>query len=348
MVTEIKKNIYSIDMNLPKNRVKSINYMRLFLIKGENGGRNLLIDTGINKPECMNTILEAFDELGITLENTDIFISHMHSDHTGLVNKLKVPENTVYAEETEAGLIEAMLHDDYWRYEYDIYRSEGLPMTYEDFFDSHPDGGYLTEPGTEFTYVHEGDIIEAGGYSFRCIKVNGHSPNLLCLIDDEKGVLFSGDVVLDDVVPILFVEPGQDNPLKDYLNGLDIIEGLSFNTFIPAHGALEYDIYERIQGLRDHYADRCARVKFLLKSGPMTPWDVAHFFIKDEIPRELESVSLVSQWFFYLPALACMRYLHSLGEIERYADENGVHYYKLISGQGVKWNKFRKMRKNWK
>ena len=80
MYTQIEENIYSIFVPLPDNPLKNLN---AYFIRGE-GGRNLLIDTGFRRDECREALLEGLSGLGARLEDTDICLTHLHSDHSGL------------------------------------------------------------------------------------------------------------------------------------------------------------------------------------------------------------------------------------------------------------------------
>ena len=80
MTEQAYKNIYRIYVPLTGNPLKSLNS---YLIKAEGTGKNLLIDTGFNCEECLEALLAGMAELGATAENTDVFLSHMHSDHCG-------------------------------------------------------------------------------------------------------------------------------------------------------------------------------------------------------------------------------------------------------------------------
>ena len=71
MYTHIEENIYSIFVPLPGNPLKNLN---AYFIKSESG-RNLLIDTGFRQDECRQALLAGLDELGVSMENTDIFLS---------------------------------------------------------------------------------------------------------------------------------------------------------------------------------------------------------------------------------------------------------------------------------
>ena len=46
MLKKVQKNIYQLSMGMPETRVKSINQISVYIVKGEADGRNLLIDTG--------------------------------------------------------------------------------------------------------------------------------------------------------------------------------------------------------------------------------------------------------------------------------------------------------------
>ena len=100
MYTHIEENIYSIFVPLPGNPLKNLN---AYLIKSESG-RNLLIDTGFRQDECRQALLAGLDELGVSMENTDIFLTHMHSDHTGLAAELAAPETRVYINREDGDL----------------------------------------------------------------------------------------------------------------------------------------------------------------------------------------------------------------------------------------------------
>lgn len=48
-------------------------------------------------------------------------------------------------------------------------------------------------PVTEYTVIHDGDIISDGGYEFRVLHTPGHSMGSVCYICDD--VIFSGDTL---------------------------------------------------------------------------------------------------------------------------------------------------------
>lgn len=466
MLTEILPDIYMLQMPIPESRVRSIDHIRLFIIRGPE--RNLLFDTGINQPSSLEPILAAFDELGISTENTDIFVSHLHPDHCGLAYKLQsgtrftsanelqtaaefystdesqktsefITENElqttaefysagdvqetagsitahklqttagscsvsdmqetsgsgsatdicsavsrrprVYAHEKEAELIRIVSSEEYWRGRYNEYLTEGLPMNFEEFYNSHPAAEHFPEPDIDFTVLQDGDIIDLGipadaancfhgpddipakaadcfhepddipaetsdkaapsvrlqNSKWRCIVASGHSPAHTCLYNEEQQILLGGDVILDKVVPVLFPEPDFPDPLGTYLDGLDRLTAIPVSHFLSSHETLEFDMRERIQQLQSHYMQKCSRILEPIQARfvdcddrtGITAWDIARLTVRDEIPRDLEQLSPVTRWFFFLPVCACLRYLERTGKINVHTDPEGIRRYAL-------------------
>ncbi len=59
---------------------------------------------------------------------------------------------------------------------------------------------YAVQPARVTRRLSEGDRVELGDMTFTVLHVPGHSPDSIALLDEHDGVLFSGDVVYDDVL----------------------------------------------------------------------------------------------------------------------------------------------------
>ena len=76
MVNEVAKNIYSIEVDLPENPLRWLNS---YFISGGTDGRNLVIDTGFNRPECHEALLGGLKELNADFGRTDVFTLALRS-----------------------------------------------------------------------------------------------------------------------------------------------------------------------------------------------------------------------------------------------------------------------------
>ena len=90
MVTQVSPNLYRIPVPLPGNPLKNLN---AYLIRGH---RNLLVDTGFRQEECRTALKAGLAELGVDMANTDIFLTHLHSDHAGLAPELLRPTSRLF------------------------------------------------------------------------------------------------------------------------------------------------------------------------------------------------------------------------------------------------------------
>jgi len=60
--------------------------------------RSLLIDTGLNHPECRAALDAGLKALGVQFSDLNVFITHMHSDHLSLATVMVTDQTTVYME----------------------------------------------------------------------------------------------------------------------------------------------------------------------------------------------------------------------------------------------------------
>ena len=91
MIEQVLPDFYRIEIPLPNSPLKALNS---YLIKGQ--GRFLIIDTGMNRDECMRSMISSLEKLEVDLRKTDFFITHMHADHLGLVGNLATETSTIY------------------------------------------------------------------------------------------------------------------------------------------------------------------------------------------------------------------------------------------------------------
>ncbi len=322
MIEKITDNIYKIEVPM-KN---ALNCLNAYLILGK-GGRNLLVDTGFDRDEPYRVITEALNSFNTSMENTDIFLTHMHPDHAELAGRLACENTKVYIGKADAALLnnrhktfDARLKDP---------KSKGFPA---DIIIDYERIHALKTPfslhgGCTYTEVCDGDMLEYGGYKLRCIDCAGHSPGQTCLYIEEKKLLFAGDHILYDITPNVSTWADGPNPLVDYLKNLEKLKELDIETALPAHRGITCAPKERIDQIINHHKERLEEIiDALSRNGAMSPYEIASS-VKwntacswDELPP-FQKYSAVGEVFAHLA------YLVSRGLVERDIID-GVYVYK--------------------
>ena len=102
MIEEIQPSFFRVEVPLPNSPLKFLNS---YVIRSSD--RNLIVDTGLNRKECLDAMNLGLKQLDIDLARTDFFITHLHADHFGLVSKLATSTIQVFFNRPETELIEA-------------------------------------------------------------------------------------------------------------------------------------------------------------------------------------------------------------------------------------------------
>lgn len=124
MVQLLQKNpeIYCIDIPLKGNALKNLN---CYVLK--SGEESVVIDTGFNRVDCMEALSEGLQELGISMDHTNLLITHLHTDHMGLAAGFTGGDSKIFMGRREYEFyVRGKNHG--FRYAIDkIFRMEGYP-----------------------------------------------------------------------------------------------------------------------------------------------------------------------------------------------------------------------------
>jgi glyoxylase-like metal-dependent hydrolase (beta-lactamase superfamily II) len=309
MVEEISRNLFRAEIPLPRNPLK---YTNSYIIKSSD--RNLIIDTGFNRQECVDAMQEALDELEVDLSRTDLFVTHLHADHFGLVGSLATETSKVYFNQPDADRIHAT---DGWDNMIEFARISGFPEGMLDAaLDRHPGHRYHTKRDFDMTILDEGDKVEVGDYALTCVHTPGHTRGHMCLYEADKRTFFSGDHILIDITPNIQLWSETENPLEQYLTSLDKVSTLDIDLVLPGHRRVVHNCKERIQELKDHHRHRADEAVAILKGGALTAYEVAGRMSWDIDSESWEDFPVPQQWFATGEAIAHLKYLEDRGEIQ--------------------------------
>ncbi len=320
MAEELYPGLFRIQVPLPNSPLKTLNS---YVIRG--GERNLLIDTGFNRNTCKKAMLEGLAELGIGLETIDLFITHLHADHFGLVAELAGENTRIYFNRPDSTRLEnTQVFEDILHYG----TKSGFPEGgLRDALNQHPGVKYGAGLIPAMTFVSDRQHLAVGDYDFVCIRTPGHTPGHTCLYEPGKKIFIAGDHVLYDITPHIQCWSDNGNPLKDYLLSLDRVQKLDVDQALPGHRNLFRDFGQRIDTLKRHHARRMDEVvEILSKSSPLTAYEVASGMTWDLVAKNWEAFPLMQKWFATGEAIAHLRYLEIDNRIRRAALEPVILY----------------------
>src|SRR5690606_7051837 len=93
--------------------------------------------------------------------------------------------------------------------------------------------------------VRDGDLLDLPGRTVRVLHTPGHTPGSICLVDEEHGVLWTGDHVLPHIAAGIGLGTEDADPVADALASLARIRDLGTQT-VPGHGYRFRGITERV------------------------------------------------------------------------------------------------------
>jgi glyoxylase-like metal-dependent hydrolase (beta-lactamase superfamily II) len=323
MVQEIYNGIYLIEIPIPNNPLKALNSYVIL-----SPDKTLIIDTGLNRPECIAAMRQGLAELDVDPGNAFFLITHMHADHSGAVGELTGPDSTVYASSIDAAIINSMGRSmEHWNTMKEYARRCGFPAAeLEQAIERHPGFKYGNKREIPFAILKEGDILNIGGYSFRCIETPGHTRGHICLYDSGEKLLFSGDHILNSITPNISSWSDEENPLAVYLASLDKIARLPVAFFFPSHRRPGANCAERIAELKEHHHLRSGDVLEILANGPVSAYEVASRMRWDLTYASWEQFPAAQKWFATGEAVAHLQYLVSVGKAEKRVENGWIRY----------------------
>ncbi|MBP1708025.1 MAG: Zn-dependent hydrolase, glyoxylase [Chloroflexi bacterium] len=320
-IEEVAPSLFRVEVPIPDNPLQSVNS---YFLKSRD--RNLIIDTGMNLPECRLALSSAISALQIDLNKTDFFVTHLHADHLALALHMASKNSRLYLNRTEFDLISS---PNGWEMYHDFYLKYGFPDdSLHQSEQHHPAKSIKPELMQHFTPVEGDETFLIGDYAFQCISTPGHSPGHLCLYEPSKKILISGDHILFDITPNINSWPIMENALKEYLLNLDKVFSLDVELVLPGHRSIQTNHRRRIQGLKEHHRTRANEVLAILEHGKKTAYQVAPLMTWDVSYASWERFPIVQKWFAVGEALAHLKYLEAEGEARSQVENGTVLFYK--------------------
>jgi glyoxylase-like metal-dependent hydrolase (beta-lactamase superfamily II) len=139
--------------------------------------------------------------------------------------------------------------------------------------------------------IADGDVIPFAARQLRVLHWPGHSPSDTLFLDEERGILLAGDVLLRNVRSTALISPPLDGSevhvrpraFAQYLQSLRSLRELELKLLLPGHGEPIHDhrtlVDERVRG----YNATTEKVAGLLSKAPRTASEIA-LALRGDVP----------------------------------------------------------------
>ena len=321
-IEQLAPNLFRLDMPMPEVIGPTNSY--LFKADGvTDSGRSLIIDTGCDEPETKLAYDAALAELGISWDSVDVFITHFHWDHCAGLSQIWREGMNVYGgiNEYEKRGVPVMAAHEIGELERATSARHGIDDVYDArYWEPMTKSGTVDVP---ITRLHEGDVLNVGGYQLKVLETPGHDLHHLCLLDCDKALLVGGDQLLFTGYPPVMVESSEDQ-LSMLLDQVERMSELPVSLVLTGHGKEGHDLKGRCDKIVDHYRRQSQSFLGLCESGERdlgelsylstqgerrTPWEartifgrrslitqsmafIAHFIHEGTAPNEFKFVPL--------------------------------------------------------
>ncbi|MBX3511161.1 MAG: MBL fold metallo-hydrolase [Hyphomonadaceae bacterium] len=270
-------------------------WINLWLIEDEGGW--VIVDTGVGIEPSREYWRQVFNTTLAGRPVTRVICTHMHPDHMGLAGWICRKFDATLCMSRLEYITGRMLVADTGREAppegVRFYRAAGWD---EDAIDSYVVrfGGFgkaVSKIPDSYHRLSDGDVLTIGGRPWRVITGNGHSPEHVCLWQEELKLFISGDQVLPRISSNVSVFPTEPNgdPLSDWINSCKKLRAALPNDVLvlPAHNEPFHGLHTRLDALVEGHERALARVLHRLHQEPKRAIDLFGALFARKIGGEL-------------------------------------------------------------
>ncbi|MEE8354994.1 MAG: MBL fold metallo-hydrolase [Candidatus Bathyarchaeia archaeon] len=279
---EIADGVYQLKMPMRRNPLgKTYSYLL------RDAGT--LIDTGIPSDDGLDALENQLSTLGLAITDIEkILVTHMHTDHVGLINRIQ-QKTAVTVMALEEAVSVQRLWDENRETAFEDTRAEIVAWGGSDFLERFSQYEHVfRRPRWRLKIdetIADGEHLRLGSHSLEALWTPGHAREHMCLLDAEKEILFSGDHVLPKITSHISHHTNSDgDPLRDYLESLDRVRDLKVKAVLPGHEKPFHDLAGRVSALEAHHERRCGEIIAKLRGGAETVFEVSSVVSWDSRP----------------------------------------------------------------
>ncbi len=282
----------------------------------------MLIDTGLDTPECHAAIETQMAEAGVRLSEIRlILLTHAHPDHVGGARRLLAL--------TGAGLL---MEEAEWRHLDIVSQGPGWLREPLALGGVPPEMTARIEQSFEQILPHfqkltpqrilrDGDRIQTAFGDLEVVTTPGHASGHASLRNEPNALLFAGDTVLENISPNISWMPGRDM-LGEYFTSLGRVDAMDVEWILPGHYAPFRGHRAWVRQTLAHHERRCAEIVQAVSAAPQT----AHQIVGRVWPRALAPFH---HRFAVFEILAHLEYLHRRGRVRPEPAASGAALWRV-------------------
>lgn len=248
-----------------------------YLIQDGEGGVHVL-DPGWDLAGNAEILEAALARIGAgAAAPVSAVLTHLHPDHTGLARTLQQRGTRVvmHHREDKAQQMYALWVSDQTRIRADLDAWAVPADRYAEVLGYAAGSPRVVVPADQL--VDDGELLQVPGRRLRVLHSPGHTPGHMCVLDEDRRLLFSGDQLLPRVTPgIGSAGDFPENPLELYLASLRRLSAFDDCQNLPGHEYRYRGIAARAHAIAWRHLHRTAEVERVLAEDPgATVWQTA-------------------------------------------------------------------------
>lgn len=280
----------------------------------------VLVDTGPGADGYLEAIDQGIQRLGLgTVDDVHrIYLTHAHTDHIGQAGAIQHRTGAEVHAHPEA---------------MDFFERRYIPESNDDllaWFGAHGLPSALldklaitlpTRPEAPESTLPYGERVTIQDRPWLVIETGGHAPGHVALYQPDSGQLLAGDAVLEDIVPLIDIQPFRDHDTMHlYLEGLTRLRELDISRVLPAHGAPFAGGKDRIEVLLTKHQQRIQRVL----AACAADWQSAYEIFQTSWGRRIEGLTKMRMAFGQV--IGYLGYLETEHLVERDSVDGAVRF----------------------